>query len=243
MSTPALSSAPGPADSPSERLQRVQHALIEACRAAGRAAEEVTLIAVSKRQPDEAVRSLAALGQVDFGENLVQALCARLDSLGDLRPPARWHLIGPVQSNKVKLLAAQPPALLHTVDRERLVEMLGARLEAGVTQDVLIQINVDQEPQKAGVLPGALDALADRVAASPRLRLRGVMCIPRPLPSGAAPEEAFARTWSLAQMVADRTPDGRPLLSMGMSADFAAAVAHGATHVRVGTALFGARPG
>lgn len=227
---------------PAERLQHVRDQLEQACATAGRSRADVTLIAVSKRHPDEAVRQLAGLGQVDFGENLVQAWQSRCAGLVDLQPPVRWHLIGPVQSKKARDVAAGRPALLHTVDRPRLVDALSRRLEGAPPLDVLIQVNVDREPQKAGVLPEDLDGLVDHVAASQALRLRGLMCIPRPPGAGATPRTAFAGTRELAHKVADRIVGGQPLLSMGMSADFVDAIAEGATHIRVGTALFGSRP-
>lgn len=220
-----------------------RHAAIEArvadaCARADRPRSDVTLIAVSKRHPDAAVRHLAALGVRDFGESQVQPWLARLDTLGDL--DARWHLIGPLQTNKVKYVARASPRCLHTVDRASLVGALAARLDPGSPLDCFIQVNIDREPQKAGCPPDedALDALADAVAAAPSLRLVGLMCIPRP----GDTRPAFARTRALAATIADRVAGGRVALSMGMSDDFEDAIAEGSTHVRVGTALFGPRP-
>ncbi|MCB9729025.1 MAG: YggS family pyridoxal phosphate-dependent enzyme [Deltaproteobacteria bacterium] len=224
----------------SERYQRVRDGLAEACRAAGRSPADVTLLAVSKRHPDEAVRALAALGQVDFGENQVQAFEARRAALSDL--PLRWHLIGPLQTNKARHVAAAPPHLLHTVDRPALVEALARRWERPAPLDVLIQVDIDREAQKSGCAPEALDALADLVSATPALRLRGLMCIPRPA-TVASPRAAFARTRAALEAIRDRVDltAGAPVLSMGMSDDYPDAIAEGSTLVRVGTAIFGAR--
>ena len=221
----------------SDRYKSVQERVAEAARSAGRAADDVTLIAVSKRQPDVLLIELAALGHRDFGENLIQSWRGRLE-LPDLKD-IRWHLIGPVQTNKVKFIARSPPACLHTVDRTSLIDALGGRLSSDAPLDVLLQVNVDREPQKAGCLPEHLSELADRLCETPGVRLRGLMAIPKPLDSGP-PRSAFSNLRELSEAIADRTP-GAPLLSMGMSGDFEAAIAEGSTHVRVGTALFGAR--
>ncbi|MEZ4268980.1 MAG: YggS family pyridoxal phosphate-dependent enzyme [Myxococcota bacterium] len=226
-----------------QRYDAVRERIGEACRAAGRRVEDVTLVAVSKRHPDEAVRALAALGQVDFGENLVQAFEARHETLQDLG--LAWHLIGPVQTNKARHIAACRPALLHTIDRASLVDALARRLDGAGPPGplpVLIQVDIDREAQKSGCAPEDVDALADLVAASPALSLRGLMCIPRPA-AVASPRAAFARMRDLLEGVADRldAARGAPVLSMGMSDDFADAIAEGSTLVRVGTAIFGAR--
>ncbi len=221
------------------RLSEVRQRIADACRAACRAPSEVTLVAVSKRQPDEAVMQAYRAGQRDFGENLVQAWRARLSALEPEAAEARWHLIGGLQTNKARLVAAGLPALVHTVDRPSLVEALERRLAGLAPLPVLLQVNVDEEPQKAGAAPQAVDELADRLAASSSLTLRGLMCIPRPCPDGP-PRAAFERTRDLLTQVADRVT-GEPVLSMGMSADYAAAIAEGSTLVRVGTAIFGPR--
>lgn len=211
-----------------------------ACAAAGRRVDEVTLIAVSKRHPDVAVRALAARGVVDFGENLVQAWLARQETLGDLGA-LRWHLIGPVQTNKARHVAKAPPALLHSLDRAALVDALAARLGPDdARMPVLVQVNLDREPQKAGCLVEDLEPLVDRVCATGRFALRGLMCIP----ADGTPDEArhaFARLRALGERVRDRVDGARVELSMGMSDDFEEAILEGATLVRVGTALFGER--
>jgi pyridoxal phosphate enzyme (YggS family) len=216
-----------------ERLAAVESRLQDACRRAGRRRDEVTLCAVSKRQPDAKVEALAALGIRCFGENLVQAWMGRRATLSGLG--VDWHLIGPLQTNKAREVAKHRPALLHTVDRAPLVEALEARLE-GPPLPVLIQVNIDREPKKAGSDPDQVDALADRVAASPVLELRGLMCIPRPARE-APPRAAFRRTAEIARQCADRVR-GPLVLSMGMSDDFEEAVLEGATLVRIGTLLF-----
>ncbi len=231
------------------RLARVRSQIDAACRAAGRAPETVELVAVSKRHPDAAVHAAAAAGQRVFGENLVQAWRARLGDPG--LAALRWHLIGPIQTNKARYLAASRPALVHTLDRPALLEALDRRLQRQRERepereplDVLLQVNIDAEPQKAGCAPEDVDALADLVASTSTLRLRGLMCIPRPVPGGA-PRAAFARLRALGEAVRDRVDlaAGPLVLSMGMSSDYEAAIAEGATLVRVGTAIFGPRPG
>ena len=218
-----------------DRYFAVQDRIAAAAARAGRGAREITVLAVSKRHPDSAVAALAELGHRDFGENLVQAWTARLDAF----PSLRWHLVGALQTNKAIAIDEGRPTMVHTVDRPKLVVALSRRWNYPTPLDVLLQVNVDHEPQKAGCLPADLDALADRVAASTALRLRGVMCIPRPV-TGEAPRAAFCRTRELLATLADRV-EGEAILSMGMSDDFEAAIAEGSTLVRIGTALFGPR--
>ncbi len=223
------------------RLDELEGRIATACQAVGRAREGVTLIAVSKEQPDESVRLFHALGLRDFGENKVQALAARAERLADLAG-VRWHLIGPVQTNKAKDIARMPIAMLHTIDRPELVTALGKRLEPDRRLPCLIQVNVDHEPQKAGVLPEATSALVDAVLAAPCLELRGLMAIPRPLDEVGA--QTLAGSFEAMRVLADKVGARIAracILSMGMSDDFELAIAHGATHVRVGSALFGPR--
>jgi pyridoxal phosphate enzyme (YggS family) len=230
---------------PEARLAHVEAALAEACARAGRSRASVRLVAVSKEQPDGAVAALAALGVHTFGENRVQPLMQRVATF----PGQRWHLIGPVQTNKVRDLArlAGSLAMVHTVDRVALVEAFEARWPAEHPLEVCLQVNIDREATKAGCTPEDLDALADRVAASPRLRLRGLMAIPAPGDPQSL-QRAFANLRALSEGLADRVAPPRdashpPLeLSMGMSDDFPLAIAEGATLVRIGSALFGARP-
>ena len=220
-----------------ERYGAIVDRVATASRAVGRQASEITVVAVSKRQPEDRLSALASLGHRDFGENLIQAWQDRL-GLG-LPADLKWHVIGPLQTNKAKFVARTPPALLHTIDRASLVDALARRLGDASPLDVLIQVNVDREPQKAGCLPEALDALVDHLRSTSALRLRGLMTIPQPTQSGA-PQSAFAATRTLLESIADRV-DGPPILSMGMSSDFEKAIAEGSTMVRIGTAIFGAR--
>ena len=220
-----------------DRYAEVQRRISEAARSAGREAEDITLIAVSKRQPEALLVELAALGHRDFGENMIQAWRSRLDVNG--LEAVRWHLIGGVQTNKAKFIARTPPACLHTIDRVGLIDALETRLAPASSLDVLLQVNVDREPQKSGCFPEDLDALVDAAASAPTLRVRGLMAIPRPTESGP-PLSAFEAMGDLLAKVSDRV-EGPPVLSMGMSSDFEAAIALGSTAVRVGTALFGPR--
>lgn len=234
-----------------DRLAHIEDAIAEACRAAGRRRDEVTLLAVSKEQPDEAVDALHALGLRDFGENKVQALDRRASADADVEggrwPDARWHLIGPLQTNKARDVARLRPTLLHSLDRAELVTALDKRL-SGPPLPCLVQVDIDREPQKAGVLPESLEPLLDLIAATPTLSCRGLMAIPRPLDAADPASERALRTSfdalrALAEAYAQRFSDPRAVvLSMGMSDDFAIAIAHGATLVRIGTALFGPRP-
>jgi hypothetical protein len=224
-----------------ERLAHIQGRIAKAAAAARRDPAEVTLIAVSKEQPEELVREAYALGVRDFGENRVQALIKRM-GLG--LEGVRWHLIGPVQTNKAKELARHPPTLLHTVDRPALVDALEAAFsKVGMRLPCLVQVNIDAEPQKAGVSAEGLAALIDAVEAAPHLELRGLMAIPRPLDEvgPAALSSSFEAMANLLGMVRARIGQ-TATLSLGMSDDFELAIAAGATHVRVGSALFGERP-
>ncbi len=196
----------------------------------------VTLVAVSKTHPPEAVREAYAAGQRDFGENYAQEWRDKAAALADL-PDLVWHFVGSLQTNKVKLLlGAAPPraAWVHTVDREELARELSKRATArGAGVKVLLEVNVAREPQKAGCAPEEVPRLAAAVGALPGLELRGLMCIP---PAEGDPRPHFRALRAL------RDGLGLPDLSMGMTADWEAAVEEGATLVRVGTAIFGARP-
>jgi MAF protein len=206
-----------------------------AARGAGRSPDEVTLVAVSKKQPVEAVRAAMAAGQRAFGENYVQEWRAKADALG---AGPEWHFIGHVQRNKAKLLAAGV-ALVHGIDDARTAEALG-RAAVGRAVGVLVQVNVAGEETKSGVAPEALGPLLETLRGLPGIEVRGLMTLPPPSGPGEA-RLHFARLRALRDDHA--TPDSPlPLLSMGMSGDFDAAIAEGATHVRVGTALFGPRP-
>ena len=214
-------------------------ACIGAAAAAARRSD-VRLLAVSNGQPADAIRRLAGLGQRAFGENYVQEALAKQDALAD--PGLEWHLIGPLQSNKCRLVA-QRFDWLQSLDRLKLVEPLAAHRPAGrAPLNVLVQVNIDDEAAKSGCAPGAIAALAGAVAAQPALQLRGLMAIPAPVPDLQRRRDAFRRMHGLFARLREAHPSV-DTLSMGMSDDFDAAIAEGATMVRVGTALFGARPG
>jgi hypothetical protein len=222
------------------RLQTVKGRIAKACAQAGRDVQSVTLLAVSKTQDAQAVREAAERGQADFGENYVQEALDKIAALAPLRARLRWHLIGPLQSNKTRLVA-EAFDWVHTVDRLKIAQRLAEQRPPQLAPlQVCLQVNVSGEASKSGVAPAELPALAHAVAALPRLRLRGLMAIPEPAHDPAA-QRAPHRL--LATLLAELRAQGLALdtLSMGMSADLEAAVAEGATIVRVGTALFGER--
>ena len=223
-------------------LAAVRQRIAAAARRAGRDPATVTLVGVSKAQPAAAVVALRAAGLCDFGENYLQEALAKLAAVP--RAGTAWHFIGQLQANKSRAVAEHFD-WVHTVDRVRVAERLAAqRPFHGPALDVCLQVRLADEAAKGGVAADELPALARAVAALPRLRLRGLMCVPPP-----ADAESVQRGW-FAQLreLRDRLNAGQvggtsPLdvLSMGMSGDFEAAILEGATHVRVGTALFGAR--
>ncbi len=219
-----------------ENLDRVRATLREACAGAGRPVEGVRLVAVSKFQPVAAILEAAAAGQVDFGENYAQEL---RDKAEEVTVPVRWHFIGALQRNKVKYVVGRA-TLVHDVDSFALAEEIGKRSAESPT-GILLGVNIGEEPQKSGVLPGDALDLAKRVVALPGVRLRGLMCIP---PAVDDAEQAAPYFAALADLAARGRAEGLPLdeLSMGMSHDYPVAIRHGATLVRVGTAIFGARP-
>ena len=206
--------------------------------AARRAGHQVHLLAVAKTKPAPAIRELAALGQHAFGENHVQEALAKRRELAEL--DLEWHLIGPLQSNKCREVAAHFD-WLQSLDREKLIEPLNRHRSPGLAPlNVLIQVNIDGETSKSGCAPDAVQRLAVSIAAAPRLRLRGLMAIPAPVPGDAARRASFAAMRKLYDALKSTFPD-IDTLSMGMSDDFELAIAAGATMVRVGSALFGAR--
>lgn len=224
-----------------ERLHQTLHGILQSIENAATLAGRprgARLLAVSKTRPAEAVRDLASAGQRAFGENYVQEGVAKIRALSGLG--LEWHLIGHLQSNKCPE-AAEHFDWVQSVDRAKLVDALDrARPGALPPLNVLVQVNVDGEAGKSGCTPDEVPALADRIASSPRLRLRGLMSIPEPHPDPTHRRESFRRLKSLYDAVAARHP-GVDTLSMGMSEDFGPAIAEGSTLVRVGTALFGAR--
>lgn len=215
------------------RLAEVHARIAEAARSVGRGPDEVSLIAVSKAHSAGSAAAALAAGQRVFGENRVQEAVRKWPELRRLSPDAALHLIGPLQTNK----AADAVALfdvIQTLDRDRLARALAREFaRQGRRPELFVQVNTGEERQKAGVLPGAADAFIESCRDVYDLPVTGLMCIP---PAAADPEPHF----SLLAGIADR--NGLPRLSMGMSADFEAAVRHGATEVRVGTAIFGRRP-
>ena len=202
-----------------------------ACEAADRSPAEVTLIAVSKIQPPDRVEAVLAAGHRTFGENRVQEAQAKWPAWRDAHPGVELHLIGPLQSNKVRAAVALFDAI-HTVDSAKLARRIAdIAAQEGRAPAVFVQVNTGEEPQKAGVPPEGADALIREVRAMD-LAVKGLMCIP---PEREAPSPHFALLAEIARR------NGLPGLSMGMSADFEQAVTFGATHVRIGSAIFGAR--
>jgi pyridoxal phosphate enzyme (YggS family) len=220
-----------------EALQATKNRITAACVSAGRPADAVQLLTVSKTFPAAAVREAHAAGARAFGENYVQEGLAKIGELIDLRPQLEWHLIGPLQSNKTRPVAEQFD-WVHTVDRLKVAQRLSEQRPADRPPlNICLQINISGEASKSGLLPAEVPALAAQVAALPRLRLRGLMAIPEPGPGALAQHQAMGALFAQLQA------SGLPLdtLSLGMSADLEAAIAAGSTMVRVGSAIFGAR--
>lgn len=221
-----------------ENLQRIHTRMAQACLDAGRPSGSVQLLAVSKTFGADAVVQAHVAGQIAFGENYIQEAVDKITALAHL--PLQWHCIGPIQSNKTRLVAAHFQ-WAHTVDRLKIAQRLSEQRPAHLPPlQVCIQVNVDGGSTKSGVLPQEALALAQAVAVLPRLRLRGLMCIPEPAPDFVAACAVFTRARGLFDSI---KAAGVPLdtLSMGMSADLEAAVLGGSTLVRVGSAIFGAR--
>jgi PLP dependent protein len=220
--------------------QALRSRINAAAMAAGRSSTSIRLLAVSKSFPAEAVRDAYALGQRAFGENYVQEAVTKITTLADL-PDIEWHLIGPLQGNKARVVARHC-AWVQTVDRPEIAERLAAARDIHLPPlDVCIQINISGERTKSGAMPEAALTLARNVARMPRLRCRGFMGVAEPTPDIARQRSQFR---VLRQVFDNARVDGLPLdtLSMGMSDDLEAAIAEGATMVRVGTGLFGQRP-
>lgn len=220
-------------------LQQLRQRIRAAATQCGRDPEEVTLLAVSKTKPASAVEEAIEAGQLAFGENYVQEGVEKIEALA-AHPQVEWHFIGPLQSNKSRLVA-EHFAWCHTVDRLKIAQRLSdQRPDSLPPLNVLIQVNISDENSKSGIMLEDLPELAQQVAALPRLQLRGLMAIP-------APESDYARQLAVCQQMADafrqlkqRYPDV-DTLSLGMSDDMEAAIAAGSTMVRIGTAIFGAR--
>lgn len=221
-------------------LQAVRQGIAAAAQQAGRQPADVALLAVSKTVSPDRIRAAYAAGQREFGENYVQEGIDKIAALADLRGHLQWHFIGPLQSNKTRPVAEHFD-WVHSIERLRIAERLSAQRPAGMAPlQVCIQVNISSEASKSGVAPAEVPALAHAVAALPNLRLRGLMAIPEPAHDPAAQRRPFAAMRAMLQAL---RADGLQLdtLSMGMSGDMEAAIAEGATLVRIGTAIFGAR--
>lgn len=218
-----------------ENIAKVGARIREAAQASGRDSSQVGLLAVSKTKPAAAIREAHAAGLCDFGENYLQEALEKQAELSDL--PLVWHFIGPIQSNKTRPIA-EHFAWVHSVDRLKIAQRLSEQRPAGLPPlNICLQVNVSLEPSKSGCLPEELPALAQAVAQLPNIRLRGLMAIPEPTEDVARQHAAFA----LLRQLRDDLNLGLDSLSMGMSDDLEAAIGEGATWVRIGSALFGAR--
>ena len=218
-----------------DNIERVSQRIRAAADAVQRDASSIHLLAVSKTKPAQAVREAYAAGMRDFGENYLQEALGKQAELTDL--PLSWHFIGPIQSNKTRAIA-ENFAWVHSVDRLKIAQRLSEQRPADLPPlNICIQVNVSGEASKSGCTPADLPALAQAISALPRLQLRGLMAIPEPTDDRAAQDAAFATVRELQAGL------NLPLdtLSMGMSHDLESAIAQGATWVRIGTALFGAR--
>jgi pyridoxal phosphate enzyme (YggS family) len=214
-------------------LDAVLARIAAAARAAGRDPKHVTLVAVSKTHPAEAVSAAIAAGQLCFGENRVQEAAAKFPALRASHPSLRLHLIGALQTNKAEE-AVRLADTIESLDRPRLANAIEvAAQKIGRLPNLLVQVNIGDEPQKSGIALAEADSFVDSCRTRFGESLRGLMCIP---PASEAPDRYFQ---ALADM---RARHGLPVLSMGMSGDFETAIRLGATHVRVGTAIFGSRP-
>lgn len=220
------------------RYSEVIDRINKACYESKRSPSSLTLIAVSKTHPVARLAELADLGQRDFGESYVQEALPKLDAL--IGRNLVWHFIGPIQSNKTRPIAERFD-WVHSVDRLKVAERLSAQRPAGLPPlQVCLEVNISAEASKSGVLPSALPALAQAVAKLPHLHLRGLMAIPAPSADPASQHAAFRHLRQLLEQLRAAGLD-LDVLSMGMSGDLEAAIAEGATHLRIGTALFGER--
>lgn len=215
-----------------ERLASVRARVDDAAREAGRDADAITTIVVTKFHPASLVRELALLGVRDIGENRHQDAAPKAAELRDLG--LEWHFIGQLQSNKVRAVL-EYAGTIHSVDRESLASAIES---AGIPVEVFLQLNLTDDPARGGVAPGNLLALAERVLAAPSMLLRGVMAV---APLGEEPRSAFARVREASERLRGLAPTA-DALSMGMSGDFREAILEGATHLRIGTAITGNRP-
>jgi pyridoxal phosphate enzyme (YggS family) len=218
-----------------DRWRAVQARVAAACDRAGRAASEVTIVAVSKTHPASAIREAAAAGARDFGENYAQELATKQ---AELAVDVRWHYIGRLQRNKAKLVAGRV-ALVHAVETTDLAQELGKR--AGGVQPILLAVNLGGEASKGGVTGDDALAISRALGAVANIRLDGLMTMPPPAEDPEASRPAFEELRALRDRLRDALGVPLPVLSMGMSGDYEVAIACGATHVRIGTAIFGDR--
>ncbi len=225
-----------------DALQTIGKAVALAENSYQRKPNEVKILAVSKRHSIEAIQALYDCGQKAFGENYTQELVMKAEQLSKLG--IEWHFIGPIQSNKTRLIAATAD-WVHTIDRLKIAERLSQqRPQEREDLSVCIQVNISREASKSGVMPESLRMLAEQIIRLPRLKLRGLMVIPAATSSFELQRSAFAETRKHFDYLNQTLPLSTPMdtLSMGMSGDMDAAIAEGATMVRIGTALFGQRP-
>ena len=223
-----------------DKLWQVHERVARACAQAARPVQSVTLLVVSKTFGADVVRAAVAAGECRFGENYVLEGVAKIAALADLRERLEWHLIGPLQANKTRLVAEQFD-WVHTVDRLKIAQRLAEQRPAHLPPlQLCLQVNISGEASKSGLRPSDVPAVAQAVAALPRVTLRGLMAIPEPAPDFTAQR---ARHRALHELLQSLRRSGLALdtLSMGMSADLEAAIAEGATIVRIGSAVFGAR--
>lgn len=224
-------------------MQAVRERIARAAAAAGRDPRGVTLLAVSKTHPAALIEQALAAGQRAFGENYVQEAIEKMDLLraGEQSTATlQWHLIGPLQSNKTRIVAARFD-WVHSVEGGKVARRLSDQRPAGMAPlNVLIQVNVSGESSKSGVAPADVLSLASAISKLPRLKLRGLMAIPEPTPDAALQRSRFHELKKLLEHLQEQHP-GLDTLSMGMSDDMEAAIAEGSTLVRIGTAIFGAR--
>ncbi len=223
-----------------DNIGTLRRRMNDACLAAGRPVQSVTLLCVSKTAPAAAVRQAYEAGECHFGENHAQEGLAKIDALSDLRSHLTWHMIGPIQTNKTRLIAERFD-WVHTLDRIKVAQRLAEQRPGGREPlQVCIQVNISGEASKAGVAPDEAREFARAVQRLPRLRLRGLMSIPQPAETLATQRVAHR---ALCELLRQLNLDGMALdtLSMGMTGDLEAAILEGATLVRVGTAIFGSR--
>ncbi|WP_029408241.1 YggS family pyridoxal phosphate-dependent enzyme [Thiomicrorhabdus sp. Milos-T2] len=225
-------------DSIITRYENVKHRINQACLNAKRAPESVHLLAVSKTKPIEDIKQLAEHGQVAFGENYLQEALSKIEVL----PNLEWHFIGPIQSNKTKPIA-ENFQWVHSVDRLKIAQRLSMqRPEALPPLNILLEINISEAPSKAGFTPKELLEIAPQIAQLPNLQLRGLMAIPQPAASLEEQRKPFTEMHQLLSKLQDSLPNQNlDTLSMGMSGDLEAAIYEGASIVRIGTDIFGAR--